>query len=467
MSRTREAAEPVDRVLVEFPRDRGLSRRRAARARRRRRPLRASGRPRRGAVARASRASLTQELAGDTVTIEADGGDRRACACASARFELGQVDDPAVRARARARSSTTCPRSASRDGVLRSSSASHADRRRMTHVATDLDFVALLEAYRAGDERRATRSSSSTCRSSARSPSRYSGRGRAARGPRPGRLDRARARDRAVRLERGVQFTTYAVPTIVGEIQRHFRDRAWAAPRAAPDEGAEPQARRARSRARRPSSAGRPRSPSSPRTTGRRGGRGRRGARDVPRVLDALAVAAARATATPTRGSSRTCSARPSAGSTRSRTARSSSPGSTRSTSGSARIVELRFFEGLTQSEIAARVGISQMHVSRLLAPLARRDARPPRGPATEEELVSDARRHGWRSRRKAEYLVLARLALAGIATRGADEEIDARRPQARRDRGCGNAVRHAYAGGPGVVDVRVRRRARVRSRSS
>jgi RNA polymerase sigma-B factor len=32
------------------------------------------------------------------------------------------------------------------------------------------------------------------------------------------------------------------------------------------------------------------------------------------------------------------------------------------------RIVELRFFEGLTQSEIADRVGVSQMHVSRLLA---------------------------------------------------------------------------------------------------
>jgi RNA polymerase sigma-B factor len=30
-------------------------------------------------------------------------------------------------------------------------------------------------------------------------------------------------------------------------------------------------------------------------------------------------------------------------------------------------IVQLRFFEGLTQSEIAARVGLSQMHVSRLL----------------------------------------------------------------------------------------------------
>src|SRR5205085_996134 len=29
-------------------------------------------------------------------------------------------------------------------------------------------------------------------------------------------------------LERGVYFRTYAVPTIVGEIKRHFRDRAWA-----------------------------------------------------------------------------------------------------------------------------------------------------------------------------------------------------------------------------------------------
>jgi RNA polymerase sigma-B factor len=32
------------------------------------------------------------------------------------------------------------------------------------------------------------------------------------------------------------------------------------------------------------------------------------------------------------------------------------------------RVVELRFFEGMTQSEIADQVGVSQMHVSRLLA---------------------------------------------------------------------------------------------------
>jgi len=31
-------------------------------------------------------------------------------------------------------------------------------------------------------------------------------------------------------------------------------------------------------------------------------------------------------------------------------------------------ILHLRFFEGLTQSEIATRLNISQMHVSRLLA---------------------------------------------------------------------------------------------------
>ena len=28
-------------------------------------------------------------------------------------------------------------------------------------------------------------------------------------------------------LEKGVELSTYAVPTIVGEIRRHFRDRTW------------------------------------------------------------------------------------------------------------------------------------------------------------------------------------------------------------------------------------------------
>ena len=29
-------------------------------------------------------------------------------------------------------------------------------------------------------------------------------------------------------VDRGVDFPSYAVPTIVGEIRRHFRDKAWA-----------------------------------------------------------------------------------------------------------------------------------------------------------------------------------------------------------------------------------------------
>ena len=39
------------------------------------------------------------------------------------------------------------------------------------------------------------------------------------------------------------------------------------------------------------------------------------------------------------------------------------------------RILHLRFYEGLTQSQIAAQIGISQMHVSRLIRRVAREDA--------------------------------------------------------------------------------------------
>ncbi|MGC7299406.1 sigma-70 family RNA polymerase sigma factor, partial [Mycobacteroides abscessus subsp. massiliense] len=31
-------------------------------------------------------------------------------------------------------------------------------------------------------------------------------------------------------------------------------------------------------------------------------------------------------------------------------------------------VLELRFFKGMTQSQIAAQIGVSQMHVSRILS---------------------------------------------------------------------------------------------------
>ena len=111
----------------------------------------------------------------------------------------------------------------------------------------------------------------------------------------------------------------------------------------------------------------------------------------------------------------RTCSAPRTRDSARWRTARSVEAGLEALEERERRIVELRFFEGLTQSEIAARVGISQMHVSRLLrrrCHLMRGPARRARSRGTSREprvvtLAIPAR---------TEYLILARLALAGIA---------------------------------------------------
>jgi RNA polymerase sigma-B factor len=158
--------------------------------------------------------------------------------------------------------------------------------------------------------------------------------------------------------DRGAQFSTFAVPTIVGELKRHFRDRGWAVrvPRRVQELYLEVGATVARlsqdlghsptpaevasavgvpvetviealeagdlyhlSSLDEPGEQGRPRDPAAP-------------DQFVP-LEQRMAVEEMLATL----------------------------PARDRL------IIELRFFEGLTQSEIAARVGISQMHVSRLL----------------------------------------------------------------------------------------------------
>lgn len=158
--------------------------------------------------------------------------------------------------------------------------------------------------------------------------------------------------------ERGAQFSTFAVPTIVGELKRHFRDRGWAVrvPRRVQElylEVGATVARLSQELGRSPTPAqvatsagvpvetviealeagdlyhlasldepgeqGRPRDPAAP---------------DQFVPLEQRLIIEEMLATLPARDRL---------------------------------IIELRFFEGLTQSEIAERVGISQMHVSRLL----------------------------------------------------------------------------------------------------
>lgn len=55
----------------------------------------------------------------------------------------------------------------------------------------------------------------------------------------------------------------------------------------------------------------------------------------------------------------------------------------------------------------------------------------------------------------KSEYLVLARLALAGIAREVPMSETDLADLKLAVTEACGNAVRHAYADATGVVEIR------------
>ena len=95
-------------------------------------------------------------------------------------------------------------------------------------VATEPDVIELIGAYRAGDiasRDQLVEHYLPLVRSIA---SRYAGRGEPLEDlVQVGSIGLVLAIER-FDVDRGVKFTTYAVPTIVGEIQRHFRDRTWA-----------------------------------------------------------------------------------------------------------------------------------------------------------------------------------------------------------------------------------------------
>src|SRR5919109_1084533 len=113
-------------------------------------------------------------------------------------------------------------------------------------------------------------------------------------------------------IERGVELTTYATPNIIGEIKRHFRDKGWSV-------------------------------------------RVPRGLQELnvrlSHLLEELTVQLERSPTIPEVSEDRVLLA----------------PGLRMLDERERRILHLRFFEGLTQSQIAQQVGISQMHVSRLI----------------------------------------------------------------------------------------------------
>ena len=166
-------------------------------------------------------------------------------------------------------------------------------------------------------------------------------------------------------LEREVAFSSYAVPTILGEIKRYFRDRTWSVrvPRDLQELALKVDRAVSELTARPPSPADGRRD----RREGRRRGGGRpRGARGVGRLQGHLARVAARQ-----RGRERTRSA------TRSGTEergfalaedRATIEHLMRSITPREReVLRLRFAEDLTQAEIGERIGVSQMQVSRII----------------------------------------------------------------------------------------------------
>src|SRR6476659_7299970 len=166
-------------------------------------------------------------------------------------------------------------------------------------------------------------------------------------------------------LERGVEFSTYATPTIVGEIKRHFRDKGWAirVPRRLQE------LKLSLTKATSELSQKLGRSPTVAELAGHLG-------MSEEEVLEGLESANAYSTVSldaPDSGDEDAPAVADSLGmmdeSLEGVEYRESlKPLLEQLPPREKRILLLRFFGNMTQSQIAAELGISQMHVSRLLA---------------------------------------------------------------------------------------------------
>ena len=164
-------------------------------------------------------------------------------------------------------------------------------------------------------------------------------------------------------IDRGVELSTYAVPTIVGEIRRHFRDKAWALH--VPRRLKELNQRLSSLLDDLTSELGR--SPTIAELAQAAGAE----EEDVLEALESSHAYTTRSLSTPLddEGDSTLIDtlAQEESGYNLVEEGAFLEVGLDALENRERQIVELRFFGGLTQSQIAAEVGISQMHVSRLL----------------------------------------------------------------------------------------------------
>lgn len=167
-------------------------------------------------------------------------------------------------------------------------------------------------------------------------------------------------------VERGVEFSSYAVPTIVGEIRRHFRDKAWSLH--VPRRLKELSVQLSRVLDELTNELGRsPTVAELARATGAE-------EEEVIDALDASNAYSTRSLSTPVNdgegdgaGELSDMIGAEDVGFEEIDDGSIIAAGLDALDDRERRIVELRFFEEMTQSQIAAEIGISQMHVSRLL----------------------------------------------------------------------------------------------------
>jgi RNA polymerase sigma-B factor len=192
---------------------------------------------------------------------------------------------------------------------------------------------------------------------------RYAGRGEALEDiEQVGAIGLIKAIDR-FELSRDVSLATYATPNVVGEIKRHFRDKGWAVrvPRALQELNASMSGAIERLTVKLS------RSPSIAEISAE--------LETTPeQVLEALEVGSAYSTVSLSSGPSGEDQLDPmetigteDAGFERSEQRAALAPALERLPAREREILRMRFEEGLPQTQIAQRVGLSQMHVSRLI----------------------------------------------------------------------------------------------------